>query len=81
MTSTEERVRRLADENLEIEGREAGQQLNLDNNVGDAGISSVAVVAFIKLVGEEFNLELVPEDVAQMNSVRDLINYIDARAG
>lgn len=81
MATTEERIRKLVDDNLQIEGREAGQQLNLESSIADAGVSSVAVVAFIKAVGAEFNLELPSEDVAQMSSVRDLINYIDAKTG
>ena len=81
MAATEERIRKLVDSNLQIEGRAAGQELNLDASVADTGVSSVAIVAFVKLVGEEFNVELPPEDVAQMSSLRDLINYIDAKSG
>ena len=77
MASTEERIRQLAAENLEIDG----SQFSLDASVADTGLSSVAIVAFVRLVGQELNVELPPADVSQMNSLRDLINYIDAKSG
>ena len=77
MATTEERIRQLAAENLEIEGNPVG----LDTSVADSGVSSVALVALVRLVGQEFNVELPPEDVSQMNSLRDLINYVDAKSG
>ena len=77
MASTEERVRQLAAENLEIEG----SQFSLEASVADSGLSSVAIVAFVRLVGQELNVELPPADVSQMNSLRDLISYIDAKSG
>lgn len=77
MASTEERVRQLAAENLENDG----SQFSLESSVADTGLSSVAIVAFVRLVGQELNVELPPADVSQMNSLRDLISYIDAKSG
>ena len=77
MATTEERIRQLAAENLEIEGNPVG----LDTSVADSGVSSVALVALVRLVGQEFNVELPPADVSQMNSLRDLVNYVDAKSG
>ena len=76
MATTEERIRQLADEHLAIED---GQRISLDADITDEGISSVAGVAFVRLVGRELNVELPPEDVSEMRSLRDLINYIDGK--
>ena len=78
MATTEERIRQLAADNLEFEGN---SEIGLDTSVADSGVSSVALVALVRLVGQEFNVELPPEDVSQMNSLRDLINYVDAKSG
>ena len=77
MATTEERVLQLANENLEIDGG----QIGLDANVADSDLSSVAVVAFVRLVGQDLNVELPPADVSEMKSLRDLVNYIDAKSG
>lgn len=77
MATTEERVRQLAADNLATEG---SQGVDIDRSVVDSGVSSVAVVAFVRLVGQELNVDLPPEDVSQMSSLRDLINYIDAKS-
>ncbi len=78
MATTEERVRKLAAENLVSD---PGQEVNLNGSVADSGVSSVAIVSFVRLVGQELNVELPPADVSQMSSLRDLINYIDAKSG
>ena len=75
--TTEERVQQLAAEHLATEG---SQGVNLDLSVADSGVSSVAVVAFVRLVGQELSVDLPPEDVSKMSSLRDLINYIDAKS-
>ena len=80
MSSTEERVRALVDANLQIEGRTAGQPLaNL--NIVDAGVSSTDVVAFWRLVCEEFGIDIPAEEFAELLTSSDLIAYIDARSG
>ena len=78
MATTEERVRQLAAENLVSD---PGQEVNLNGSVADSGVSSVAIVSFVRLVGQELNVELPPSDVSQMSSLRDLIDYIDAKTG
>ena len=80
MSSTEERVRALVDANLQIEGRTAGQPLaNL--NIVDAGVSSTDVVAFWRLVCEEFGIDIPAEEFAELLTSSDLIAYIDAQSG
>ena len=79
MSSTEERIRALVDANLQIEGRSAGQPLTPDLNIIDAGVSSTDVVAFWRLVCEEFGVEISAEEFAELLTPSDLIAYLDAR--
>ena len=79
MSSTEEKIRRLVDENLEIEGRPLGRPLDLDSSLRDTGISSLDFVAFAKLVATEFDVEVSMEECASIGSVRELIGFLDAK--
>ena len=79
MSSTAERIRALVDENLQIEGREKGQPVNLDGNIIEAGVSSTDVVAFWRLVCEEFGLDIPADDFAELLTPSDLIAYLDAQ--
>ena len=67
------------DANLQIEGRSAGQPLTPDLNIIDAGVSSTDVVAFWRLVCEEFGIEISAEEFAELLTPSDLIAYLDAR--
>lgn len=81
MSTTEERIRTLIDDNLEIEGRPAGQPLNLDGSIVDAGLNSTDIVAFWQLVCEEFGIDIPAEDFAELLTTRDLIAHLEANAG
>ena len=81
MSSTEDRLRALVDANLEIEGRSQGQSLNPDLNILDAGVSSTDVVAFWRLVCEEFGIDIPAEEFAGLMTTGDLIAYLDAHSG
>ena len=81
MSSTEERVRALVDANLDIEGRSAGSPLTMDLSIVDAGVSSTDVVAFWKVVCEEFGVDISAEEFAELLTPGDLIAHLDARAG
>jgi acyl carrier protein len=80
MSSTEERIRALVDANLEIEGRSEGQPLTLGLNIVDAGVSSTDVVAFWRLVCEEFGVDIPAEEFAELLTPSDLIAYLEARS-
>ena len=79
MSSTEERIRALVDANLQIEGRSEGQPIRLDLN--DAGVSSADVVAFWRLVCEEFGIDIPADEFAGLLTPGDLIAYLDANSG
>ena len=81
MPTTEERIRKLVDDNLEIDGRPAGQPLNLDSSLRDSGVSSVDFVAFARVVAQEFGVDFSVDDCADINSVGELVQFLDSRAG
>ena len=76
MSSTEDRIKQLADEHLGL-----GPDPDVDANLGEAGVSSVDAVGFFKVVNDEFSLGLAPEDCLQFKTLRLLADFIDARAG
>jgi hypothetical protein len=53
----------------------------MDFSLIDAGVSSVKLVAFAKLVAQESNDTFTPEDCADDNSVREFIEHLDTHAG
>ena len=74
MSSTEERIKNIVNDNLDI-----GREPNFDSKLGDSGVSSVDCIAFYKLVNQEFDLGLVAEECRQFETLRDLVKFIDAR--
>ena len=77
MATAEERIRKLVDDNLEIEGRVAGSPLHSDFSLRDSGISSVDFVAFAKLIADEFGVAFTPEDCAKYNTLSELIAQLE----
>lgn len=77
MASSENRIRTLINENLGLDG----QSLDLNLSLTDAGVSSMELVAFAKVVAREYGLTFTPQDCASLGSVRELIDFIDSRAG
>lgn len=80
MATTEERLRKLVDENLEVDGRSIGQELDLSRSVIDAGVSSVDFVAFMKVVVQEFGVELSAGDCENFQTLGDLIAHLEKEA-
>lgn len=76
MSSTQDRLRQLIDEHLDL-----GRDPDFDAKLGDSGVSSVDAVAFFKEVNQAFSLSLAPEDCLQFGTLRELVTFIDARAG
>ena len=77
MATTEERLRKLVDDNLEIEGRTAGEPLHMDYSLRESGVSSVDFVAFAKIVADEFGITFNPEDCAKYSTVGELITRLE----
>ena len=78
MATTEERLRKIVDDNLEIEGRAKGDPLHLDRSIADAGVPSPDIVAFWKLVNEEFGVDISAEEFAELLTPGALIQHLDA---
>lgn len=76
MASTQDRLKQLVDEHLDL-----GRDPDFDGQLGDSGVSSVDAVAFFKEVNREFNLALEAEDCLQFKTLRQLVTYIDDRNG
>ena len=81
MASTEERIRKLVDANLEVDGRPPNLPEDLNCSLLELGVSSIDLVSFGKLVAQEFNVAISPEDCTNLNTVQGLIEFIDSRTG
>jgi acyl carrier protein len=80
MTSVEERLRELADENLEVDGQPVGKMLDPDKGLADLGVSSMDAVSFAKVLEQEFNVSLLPGKAGEIKTIGDLIAYLEANA-
>ena len=67
------RLRELIDEHLDL-----GPEVDIGGSVADWGVSSVAAVAFLKSVEEEFDISIAPGD---FDTLDGLAAHIDANAG
>lgn len=81
MSSTEERIRAIVDQTVEIEGRGPGQPLDLSRNVAEVGVSSSDIVAFWQMVNQEFGTDISAEEFAELLTPQDLINHLESIAG
>ena len=80
MASTADRIKKLVEENLEVDGQPVSVPDDLNANLSDAGVPSMDFVAFAKVVVAEFDVPLTPEDCAGFSTLKDLAAYIDAQA-
>lgn len=76
MSSTQDRLQKLADEHLGL-----GPNPDFSAQLADSGVSSVDAVAFFKEVNQAFNLSLQAEECLQFKTLQLLADYIDANAG
>ena len=76
MSATEDRVRALFNEHLDSD-----RDPDFDVGLGDSGVSSVDAVAFVKKVGEAFDVTIPAQDFAEFQNLRDLVGYLDSHAG
>ena len=74
MASSEDRIKQLFEENM-------GRPVDTSASVADTGVSSLDAVAFVKRVGDEFNITIPPDDMAKFNTFGDLVAYVDSRSG
>jgi len=81
MATTAERLRKLIAENLEVDGKPIDVPEDLNVSLQEAGVSSVDLVAFARLVSQEFNVKFTPEHCTSLKSVREVAEFIDSQAG
>ena len=75
MATTTERLKSLVDEHLDL-----GRDPDFDAKFSDSGVSSVVAVAFIKVVNQEFDVTVPPEDFGNMQTLGDLASYLGSRS-
>lgn len=80
MASTEDRVRKLVADNLEVDGKPLSSSLDLGTSLSDAGVSSMDIVAFGKVVAQEFNITFTPDQCPTINSLQDLIDFLNSKS-
>lgn len=80
MASTEDRLRALADANLEVDGQPVGQLLDPAKSFSDVGVSSMDIAAFARVVAQEFEISFTVEQCAEISSFGELISFLDAQA-
>ena len=76
MSSTEDRLRQLIDKHLNLD-----RAPDFDAQLSDAGVPSADVASFFAEVEESFDITLTAEDLMEFRTMRDLVAFIDARAG
>lgn len=79
MASTEDRIRTLLAENLEVDGKPLPQPVDFSVGLAEVGVSSMEIVAFAKVVAQEFDIEFTPEICAGLNNLSDLVKCLDGQ--
>ena len=80
MASTEDRLRKLVSENLEVDGQPLSADLDLDAKLMDAGVTSMDLVAFARVVQEEFQMKFEPEQCTELQSLSQLVEFLNAQS-
>lgn len=77
MTTTEQRLVDLAHEHLGIDPSPGANR-----TLAETGVSSIDLVAFLKVVGKEFNVtSLNAGDCDGVETLRDLAALVDSQTG
>ena len=80
MASIEDRVRKLIAENLEVDGKPVDSSMALTSSLSDAGVSSLDIVSFGRVIQEEFGIKLTPECCEDLNTLGQLVTFLDTHA-
>ena len=81
MASTADRLRNLISENLEVDGKPLDLPEDLNFSLMESGVPSTDLVAFAKLVSQEFNITFTPQHCTELKSVQEVVELIDSQAG
>ena len=80
MASTEERVRKLIADNLEVDGKPVDSSMALSSSLTDAGVSSMDLVSFARVVQSEFGVAFSAEHCTELKNLAELIEFLDQAA-
>lgn len=81
MASTEDRLRKLVSENLEVDGKPLSADLDFNSKLMDSGVTSMDVVAFARVVQEEFQVKFGPEECNEIQNLSQLVEYLNSQSG
>ena len=81
MASTAERLTTLVNDNIEVDGQALDIPDDLNISLVDSGVPSLDIVAFAKLVTQEFNVEFTVDDCVALNSLSEVVDFLDSKAG
>ena len=78
MATTEERIRKMVEDNWDVQGK----TLDIDANLADLkDVSSSDMISFFMLLNKEFNVTILPEDFAKLTTMKAMIDHIDSQSG
>ena len=81
MASTEDRIRQLVSENLEVDGKPLPQPVDFSTGLSEVGVSSMDIVAFGKVVAREFNVDFTPEVCEKLSNLDEMVKCLDSQVG
>ena len=81
MATTRDRLMQLIRDNLEVDGKPIDIPEDLNISLIESGVPSTDLVAFAKLVAQEFNVKFTPEHCVKLNSVRKVADFLDSQSG
>ncbi len=74
MSDIAERVKKIIIENFDVEAEKVKEEAHF---VDDLGADSLEVVEIVMALEEEFDIEIQDDDVKDMQTVSDAINFIN----
>ena len=80
MASTADRIKVLVSENLEVDGKSVGPVGDMNTSLSALGVSSVDIVAFGRLVVNEFGIDMSADDCANIPTLAALVDFVDAQS-
>ncbi|MXZ91714.1 MAG: acyl carrier protein [Chloroflexi bacterium] len=80
MPSTADRLQNLIAENLEVDGKPVSTPVDMNSSLTAIGVASMDVVAFARLIQQEFSVQLAPEQCTELATLTQLAEFIDANS-
>ena len=80
MPSTTERLQKLVVDNLEVDGKPISMPLDMNSSLVDIGVSSMDIVAFARVVQQEFNMKFEAAQCTELTSLNQLVESLDANS-